>query len=66
MQLKRKSISITRYTFVISGNAFAGLFVIKIAEDRFIFEWSFRIILFTSVKRIQADFGSVPYGVSYF
>ena len=22
----------------------------KIAEDRFIFEWSFRIILFTSVK----------------
>ena len=39
MQLK-KSISITRYTFVISGNAFAGLFVIKIAEDRFIFEWS--------------------------
>ncbi len=45
---------------------FSGLFVIKIAEDRFIFKWSFRIILFTSVKRIQADFGSVPYGVSYF
>lgn len=37
----------------------AGLFVIKIAEDRFIFEWSLESF-YLHLQRIQADFGFNP------